>query len=54
MYKDEYKRNINNPIPEKFFLINRFGNFFTPHIASYDKNIWVKYMKFLKKILDKK
>ena len=54
VYKDEYKRNINNPIPEKFFLINRFGNFFTPHIASYDKNIWVKYMKFLKKILGKK
>ena len=52
VYKEENKRNLNNPIPKKLFLIKKFGNFFTPHMASYDNKIWLKYMSYLGKVIN--
>jgi phosphoglycerate dehydrogenase-like enzyme len=51
VYEKENERELNYPIPKNFFLLKKFGNFFTPHIASYDNDIWIKYMNYLEKIL---
>ncbi len=51
VYQKENKRSLYNPIPKNYFFQKKFGNFFTPHTASYDKFVWQRYVSYLYKII---